>query len=158
MFSIIAAVGKNNELGKGGDLVFHIKEDMKYFKSVTMGHPVFMGKKTFLSIGRAPPGRTNYVLTHNPDSLPEGVFGVTDVDRFISENKDSDEEIFVIGGAEVYAEMLPHATSLYLTEVDASADADVFFPEFDKTLYNKTIIERGSSDDLSFAFAKYTKK
>ena len=157
MFSIIAAVGKNNELGKKGGLVFNIKEDMKFFKETTMGHPVLMGLTTFESIGRALPGRKNYVLTRNPESLPEDVTPVTDLEKFIKDNLDTDEEVFVIGGASVYAQLLPYATTLYLTEIDAAADADVFFPEFDKTLYNKTIIKRGTSDDLTYAFAKYTK-
>ena len=73
------------------------------------------------------------------------------------ENLSSDEEIFVIGGANVYRQMLPYATNLYLTEIDAAADADAFFPDFDKSLYNKTITKRGMSDDLTYAFAKYTK-
>ncbi|MBR6532606.1 dihydrofolate reductase [Candidatus Saccharibacteria bacterium] len=157
MFSIIAAVGKNNELGKNGELVFHIKEDMQYFKATTMGHPVFMGSTTFRSIGRALPGRKNYVLTHDPAGLPEGVVPITDLDQFVHENLSSDEEIFVIGGANVYRQMLPYATNLYLTEIDAAADADAFFPDFDKSLYNKTITKRGMSDDLTYAFAKYTK-
>lgn len=157
MFSIIAAIGKNNELGLKGGLVFHIKEDMQFFKETTMGHPILMGLTTFKSIGRPLPGRKNYVLTHNPEGLPEGVFPVTDLDSFVHENLESDEEIFVIGGANVYNQMLPYATNLYLTEIDAAADADVFFPLFDKSLYNKTITKRGTSDDLTYAFAKYTK-
>lgn len=157
MFSIIAAIGKNNELGLKGGLVFHIKEDMQFFKETTMGHPILMGLTTFKSIGRPLPGRKNYVLTHDPEGLPEGVFPVTDLDSFVHENLGSDEEIFVIGGANVYDQMLPYATNLYLTEIDAAADADVFFPLFDKSLYNKTITKRGTSDDLTYAFAKYTK-
>lgn len=157
MFSIIAAIGKNNELGLKGGLVFHIKEDMQFFKETTMGHPILMGLTTFKSIGRPLPGRKNYVLTHDPEGLPEGVFPVTDLDSFVHENLESDEEIFVIGGANVYDQMLPYATNLYLTEIDAAADADVFFPLFDKSLYNKTITKRGTSDDLTYAFAKYTK-
>lgn len=158
MFSLIAAVGKNRELGLKNQLVFNIKEDMQFFKETTMGHPVIMGFNTFKSLGRPLPGRKNYVLTFNPDDLPDGVFPVTDLDKFVEEHLESDEEVFVIGGAFVYNEMLPHCQNLYLTEVDATHEADVFFPEFDKTLYNKTIIKRGSSDDLNYAFAKYTKK
>ena len=92
MFSIIAAVGKNNELGKKGGLVFNIKEDMKFFKETTMGHPVLMGLTTFESIGRALPGRKNYVLTRNPESLPEDVTPITDLEKFIKDNLDTDEE------------------------------------------------------------------
>ncbi len=157
MFSIIAAVGKNNELGLKGGLVFHIKEDMQFFKETTMGHPILMGLTTFNSIGKPLPGRKNYVLTRSPEKLPEGVFSVTNLDDFIHENLESSEEIFVIGGASVYKQMLPYAKNLYLTEIDAATEADVFFPLFDKSLYNKTITKRGMSDDLTYAFAKYTK-
>ena len=156
-FSIIACVGKNNELGNKGGLCFHIKEDMKFFKETTMGHAVIMGDRTFFSLPKALPGRTNYVLTHTPASLPGGVTPITDLDLFISKFKDSDEEVFVIGGGFVYHEFLPLASNIYLTEVDSAAEADTFFPEFDKSLYTKTIIQEGSHDDLKYAFVKYTK-
>ncbi len=158
MFSLIAAVGKNRELGNKGGLVFQIKEDMQFFKETTMGHPVIMGLNTFNSLPHALPGRKNYVLTRHPEELPEGVFPVTDLDKFIAENQGSDEEIFVIGGAYVYSEMLPHCNTLYLTEIDASAEADVFFPEFDQTKYDKIILKKGHSHDLNYSFAKYIKK
>ncbi len=157
MFSIIACIGKNRELGLKGGLVFHIKDDMKFFKETTMGHPVIMGDRTFASLPQALPGRTNYVLTHHPENLSETAVPVTDLEEFIAKYADSPEEVFVIGGGFVYNEFLPYADNLYLTEVDATAEADTFFPEFDKTQYNKTIIKKGQSDDLTYAFAKYTK-
>ena len=128
-FSLIAAVGQNNELGKKGGLVFHIPEDLKYFKKVTLGHPVFMGLNTWRSLPGKLPGR-----------------------------KDTTEEIFVIGGGMVYKQMLPHCNKLYLTEVHASdSDADVFFPEFDKTTYKKTVISHGTHDKISYDFVEYAK-
>jgi dihydrofolate reductase len=133
MFSIIACIGNNRELGNKGGLVFHIKEDMQFFKETTMGHPVIMGDRTFTSLPHALPGRTNYVLTRHPERLPEGVIPVNDIQAFIKEH--SDEEVFVIGGGFVYNEFLPYADNLYLTEVDAEAEADTFFPEFDKSKY-----------------------
>ena len=87
--------------------------------------------------------------------MPEGVIAVNDIEAFIKEH--SNEEFFVIGGGFVYNEFLPYADNLYLTEVDAEAEADTFFPEFDKSKYEKTIIKKGQSDDLTYAFAKYTK-
>ena len=155
MFSIIACIGKNRELGNQGGLVFHIKEDMQFFKDTTMGHPVIMGDRTFSSLPHALPGRTNYVLTRHPERLPEGVVAVNDIEAFIKDH--ADEEVFVIGGGFVYNEFLPYADNLYLTEVDAEAEADTFFPEFDKSKYEKTIIKKGQSDDLTYSFAKYTK-
>ena len=157
-FSIIACVGKNNELGRDGGLVFSIKEDMKFFKETTMGHPVIMGDRTFFSLPKALPGRTNYVLTRHPENLPDTVTAVTDMDAFISEYADSDTEVFVIGGGFVYNEFLPHASVIFLTEVDASVDADTYFPEFDKSLYDREVIRESSQDDLKFSFVKYTRK
>ena len=157
-FSIIACVGKNNELGRDGGLVFSIKEDMKFFKETTMGHPVIMGDRTFFSLPKALPGRTNYVLSRHPEDLPDTVTPVTDMDAFISEFSDSDTEVFVIGGGFVYNEFLPHASVIYLTEVDATAEADTFFPEFDKSLYTREVIRESAQDDLKYSFVKYTKK
>ena len=140
MFSIIAAIGKNKELGKNGDLVFHIKEDMKYFRDTTKGHKIIMGHKTWDSLPGKLPNRENIVISRNQ------VEGTA-------------EEIFVIGGGMVYFEFMNYAKNLYLTEVDTTvSDADTFFPEFDKTKYHKTIIKKGSENDLTYTFAKYTKK
>ncbi len=157
MFTIIACVGKNNELGINGQLVFHIKEDMKFFKEKTLGHSILMGSKTFRSLPGILKDRKNFVATSHPELLPEGVFPVTNLDEFIREHLDSDEEIFVIGGESIYKKLLPYSKTIYLTEVEASAEADVFFPEFDKSEYNKEVIKRGTCDDLNFTFAKYIK-
>ena len=97
MFSIIAAIGKNRELGKGGDLVFHIREDMKFFKSTTVGHTVVMGRRTWESLPKKLPGRKNVVVTRSEiDGADETV---ADLPKYIQENKNTEEEIFVIGGA-----------------------------------------------------------
>ena len=157
MFKIIAAIGKNRELGLKNALVFHIKEDMRFFRESTTGHAVLMGAKTFQSLPGALKNRTNYVLTHNPDNLPENVVPVTNLKKFIHDNLDTEEEVFVIGGAKVYDEMLPYCQTLYLTEVEAEHEADVFFPNFDKTMYNKTIIKRGNENGLNYTFNKYEK-
>ena len=157
MISLIAAIGKNRELGRGQDLVFHIKEDMQFFKDTTMGHPILMGAKTFASIGRALPGRTNYVVTRHPEFLPDTVEPVRDLRQFLESWRDSEAELFVIGGAMIYSEALPYAKNLYLTEIDASAaDADVFFPNFDQTKYSREVIKKGKDDDLTYSFVKYT--
>lgn len=153
-FSIIAAIGKNHELGKAGGLVFNIKEDMKYFKNTTTGHPVIMGFNTWKSIGKKLPNRKNIVVSY--ESVPEADLTVSNLPKFIAENQDSTEEIFVIGGGMLYKQMLNHASTLYLTEIDASADADTFFPDFDKTKYHKEIIRKGTENGIDFAFVKYT--
>lgn len=157
MFSLIAAVGKNLELGKNGKLIFRIKEDMKYFKDTTMGHKVVMGRKTWDSLPSKLPGRENIVVSrHEIDGADQVVH---DLKSFIDENKDTSEEIFVIGGGQIYVEFLPFAKEIYLTEVDAvEPKADAYFPEFDKSLYNREVIREGKDDDLAFTFVKYTKK
>lgn len=157
MISIIAAIGKNRELGLNNSLIFHIKEDMAFFKSTTTGHAVLMGKKTFESIGRPLPNRQNYVVTHHPDDLPENVIVVTDLQEFLDKNRDTKEEVFVIGGASIYEAALPYATNLYLTEVDAPADADAFFPEFNPNDYTREIIKKGKENGLNYTFVKYIK-
>ena len=156
MISLIAAIGKNRELGLNGQLVFRIKEDMQFFKAITMGHPVLMGRKTFESIGRALPGRTNFVVTSNPNLLPDGIEPVKDLRQFLESWQNSEEELFVIGGGMIYSEALPFAKHLYLTEVDATTPADTFFPAFDPSKYSRTVIKKGSENDLTFTFVKYT--
>lgn len=151
MIAIIACVGKNGELGNCNKLCFHIKEDMDFFRRKTIGKAVIMGRKTYESIGHPLKGRTNYVLTSDPDSLMAGAIQCTNIDSFLS---NYGEDVFVIGGASVYAKALPYADVLYLTEVDASADADVFFPKFDKAKYNKTVIKSGDG----FEITEYVRK
>lgn len=157
-FSIIAAVGKKLELGKDNQLVFHIKEDMKFFKETTVGHPVLMGKNTFESIGKALPGRQNYVVTRYPEDLPDEVEAVRELKQFIEKNVDDETEIFVIGGASIYKTFLPYAKKLYLTEIDADTEADTFFPEFDESKYDRKVIKKGQENDLTYTFVEYTLK
>lgn len=158
MISLIAAIGKNNELGKNEKLLFHIKEDMQFFKNTTMGHPILMGRKTFDSIGRPLPGRTNFVITRHPELLPEGIEPVKDLQQFLESHTKAKEELFVIGGGTVYHEALKYAKNIYLTEVDASvADADTYFPSFDKTHYDKTIIKKGNENGLEYSINKYVR-
>lgn len=157
MFSLIACIGKNRELGKGGNLVFHIKEDMKFFKETTMGHKIVMGRKTWETLPGKLPGRTNIVVSSSDFEGPDEV--VHDIDKFVAENRDTDEEIFVIGGGKIYAEFLPVASKLYLTEVDAEDPAaDTFFPEFDKELYDRIVIKGGKDHDLAYSFVRYQLK
>ncbi len=157
MFSLIACIGKNRELGKGGNLVFHIKEDMKFFKETTMGHKIVMGRKTWETLPGKLPGRTNIVVSSSDFEGPDEV--IHDIDKFIAENRDTDEEIFIIGGGKIYAEFLSVASKLYLTEVDAEDPAaDTFFPEFDKKLYDRIVIKGGKDYDLAYSFVRYQLK
>jgi len=156
MFSIIAAIGKNRELGYKGQLVFRVKEDMKFFRDTTTGHKIVMGRKTWESLPGKLPRRKNIVISRH--EIPAADATISDLHNFIATHKNTPEEIFIIGGGSIYKEFLPYASMLYLTEIDASADdADVFFPYFDKTKYTKTIIKKGKQDDLAYTFTRYTK-
>ncbi|MBQ8985194.1 dihydrofolate reductase [Candidatus Saccharibacteria bacterium] len=156
MFSLIACVGKNRELGKDGKLIFRLKTDMKFFRETTKGHKVVMGRKTWESLPGKLKDRTNIVISRNP--VPGADESVSELGAFIAENKDTPEEIFVIGGGMVYFEFLKYAKKIYLTEVDAEAEADTVFPEFDKTKYTRQIIQEGKENDLAFEISLYTLK
>lgn len=157
MFSIIAAVGKNNELGKNNGLIFHIKEDMKFFRETTTDHQVVMGYNTWKSLPGKLKNRHNIVISEEKFTGPDEV--VTDLDAFIAKNQTSREEIFIIGGGMIYREFLPYAKNLYLTEVDATdSSATVFFPNFNRSDYRKEVIKEGSENNFNYAFVKYVKK
>lgn len=156
--SIIACVGKNLELGRDNNLVFHIKDDMKYFKEVTLNHIVVMGRKTFESLPGLLKDRKNVVITKSNKEFPEGVEKYSSIEEFMEKYKDYQDEIFVIGGASIYKQFLDYCDKLYLTEVDKEIDADVYFPEFDKNNYDKEIVKSGEDKTLKYNFAVYRRK
>jgi dihydrofolate reductase len=135
--SIIAAIGKNRELGLAGQLLWHIGADMKHFKKITAGHPVIMGRKTWESLPerfRPLPGRTNIVVTRQEGYGAVGSVVASSLEeaRSAAARAPGSEEVFVIGGGELYREALPFADRLYLTLVDDSKESDTFFPEYEK--------------------------
>ena len=137
--SIIAAVGKNNELGKNNDLIWHFKEDMEFFKQTTLGATVIMGRKTFESLPFALPKRKNVVISTNHDFSPKGAVKVGSIKEALDITKG--EKVFIIGGASIYKAFLDYADKIYLTEIDdVCEEADTFFPDFDKSKYKKEII------------------
>lgn len=151
--SIIAAVGKNFELGKANDLIWHFKDDMKFFKQTTIGNTVIMGRKTFESLPKPLADRQNIVITNNKNYTADGAEVVFSLDEALEACKN--ENVFIIGGGKIYGEFLPRASKLYLTEInDTCEDADTYFPQFDKALYNREII---ASYD-KFNHVLYTKK
>lgn len=156
--SMIAAVGKNLELGKNNDLIWHFKEDMKFFKETTMGHPVIMGRKTFESLPKALPGRKNIVISTNPEYNADGAEVVTSVEESIKLAETEDTDAFVIGGGRIYTEFLPYADNLYLTEINAECpDADTYFPDFNKSDYIKEIVNFYDVDGTEFYHVIYKK-
>ena len=132
--TLIAAMDRNRAIGKGGRLPWHLPDDLRRFKALTLGHTVLMGRKTFESIGRPLPGRRNVVLTRNPNFQAEGVEVVPTLQAGLA-----GREIMVIGGGEVYALALPLARRMWLTLVDTEiTEADTFFPEFDPSEWRET--------------------
>lgn len=129
--SIIAAIGKNRELGKDNSLLWYLPKDLPRFKKITLNHPIIMGRKTYESIGRVLPNRLNIIVTRNKDFTVEGALVVHALEAAIQKAKAVDKsEIFIIGGAEIFKSALPLAERLYLTVVHESAPADVFFPPY----------------------------
>lgn len=157
--SIIAAVGKNRELGKKGGLCFKIPGDLRFFKEVTLGHPIFMGLNTWNSLPGKLPGREHFVLTFEPDELSEEVHAVDNFEDFAKKWQKSKDKMFVIGGASVYEQALPYCDEMYLTEVDGEdSEADVFFPDFDQKMWKKTEVGKGEDDGLKYTHVLYTRK
>lgn len=144
--SIIAALGRNRVIGKRGALPWYLPADLKHFKALTMGHPILMGRKTFESIGRALPGRTNIILTRDDGYKAQDCLIAHSIEEALQLARDGDE-VFVIGGAELYREILPRADRFYLTLIDADFEGDVFFPEFDKNYWIEMSRENHVADN-----------
>ena len=142
MISIIAAVGRNLELGYKNDLIWRVKGDLKNFKTITAGHTVVMGQKTYESMHGALPNRRNIVITWDREFAPADAEVVYSIDEAISVLNPG-EESFIIGGGSIYRQFLPYADRLYLTEVeDSFPDADTYFPQFDKKNYSRRVLRR----------------
>lgn len=161
--SMIAAIGKNNELGQNNDLIWRIKEDLKSFKEYTMGKPMIMGYNTFYSLrgGKPLPGRTHVVLTNNHESeieKNEQIVIVHNMEELLEYIEEYKEEIMVIGGASIYAKMLDYTKKLILTEIDAEAPADVFFPNIDKNEWTDETVYESSENDISYKRKIYIRK
>jgi dihydrofolate reductase len=160
-FSIIAAIGKNYELGKNGKLCFNLPGDLKYFKQTTKGHTILMGSKTFKSLPGLLPGRKHLVLSHqDATNFPPDVSVYHSIsDLLLDYPAEQSEEIFVIGGGKVYQDFLNLAQKIYLTRVNAAAPgADTFFPEFDESKFDVAQVGSGEDHGISYNFVVYTKK
>lgn len=129
MISLIAAMARNRIIGKDNTMPWHLPADLAHFKRITMGKPVIMGRRTYESIGFPLPGRKNVVITRNPDYAPEGVVVVDSIDAALNEVRDA-EEVMIIGGGQLYREMLPRADRLYLTLIQADVEGDTEFPDY----------------------------
>ncbi len=160
--SIVAAIGNNNVIGKDNNLIWHLPADLKYFKTLTMGHTMIMGRKTFESIGKALPGRKTIILSSSHTFYAEGC----QVARSMAEALEmaaKDKEVFVVGGSEVYAQALQLSKTryMYLTRVYASFDGDAFFPDFDDSQWELISMEDHQPDEknpYAYSFLKYKRK
>ncbi len=144
--TIIAALADNGVIGRAGSLPWHLPDDLRRFKSLTMGRPILMGRRTFESIGRPLPGRRNLVLTRGAPPLPAGVQAVTSLASAL-EACATDPELCVIGGADVFRETLPQADRLELTLVHAQFDGDVSFPDFRSEQWREVSRIEHAADD-----------
>jgi dihydrofolate reductase len=157
LVTIIAAVAANGVIGKDNRMPWHLPEDLKRFKALTMGHPMIMGRKTWESLPGRLPGRPHIVVTHNPDYRAEGATVVTSLAAAIETAGDSDE-VFIIGGADLYAQALALASRMQVTELAAEFEGDARFPAFDRGKWRQSAHERHVSDTgLAYAFITYDK-
>jgi dihydrofolate reductase len=160
MISIIVAIAENNAIGMNNDLLWHIPEDMKRFKQITSGHKIIMGKRTYESLPYRPlKNRTNIVISDIPGDHYEGCIMAYSIEEAI-DHCPPDEECFIIGGGMVYRQFLPLADKLYITWVDKSFEADIFFPEIDPTTWEETEREEGAGEglDFTYSFVTYLRK
>jgi len=163
--SIIAAIGRKNELGKKNDLLWNLPADMKHFRETTKGHTVVMGQKTFESIGHPLPNRRNIVLTQNKNLKLDGlelVYSLDELDSLIKKTSKIEEEIFIIGGGQIYKLFIEKADKLYITHVGAEfPDAEIFFPMIEENKWQKIKSEKYHKDELNkydLEFTEYIKK
>lgn len=153
--SVIAALARNRVIGRDNDLPWHLPEDLKRFRALTMGHHIVMGRKTYESLGRLLPGRTTVVVTRNSHYQVPGAIVVNSLEQALQACGD-DPEIFLIGGAELYQQSLALAGRLYLTEIDADFEGDAYFPEFVAAHWRETAREKHiSADGLPFSYVTY---
>lgn len=157
--SIIAAIGSNNELGLNNDLIWHLPNDLKFFKNVTSGHTVLMGRNTFFSLPKVLPNRTNIVITDIEEKYPSEVVIYNSIESFLKDYNNTNEEVFIIGGASIYKQFIDLADKLYLTEIEAScSEASVYFPLFNKDNYDKTIIGENCDNDIKYKHVLYKRR
>lgn len=132
--TLIVAMAKNRVIGKNNDLIWHFPEDLKRFKRLTSGHHIIMGRKTFESVGRPLPNRTNIIITRQPNYQAEGCLVAGSLEGAVKLIKD-DPQPFIVGGAEIYRQSLDIAQTLEITLIEAEYEGDTFFPEFDAGIW-----------------------
>jgi len=163
---IVAAIAENGVIGRGNSLPWRLKSDMRHFRAVTMGKPVVMGRKTYLSIGRPLPGRTTIVVSRDPAFAAPGIVVAPNLDAALAAARGdalrrNADAIVVAGGADVYAQAMPLATRLAITYVHKRVEGDAHFPDIDPNLWRESARrehEPADADDAAFAFATYERR
>lgn len=155
--SIVAAIGENREIGQGNELLWHIPADLKRFKAITLGHPVILGRKTFESIvaylGKPLPGRQSIVVTRDPEWSYEGVIVSHSLEDALAKAKELDEvEVFIGGGAKLWAESLPYVDRLYMTLIHDEKPGDAFFPAYETEFTKKMFEQEGEHEGLKYTW------
>jgi len=157
IISLIAALGKNNVIGVDNKLPWKLSADLKRFKAITSGKPVIMGRKTFESIGRPLPNRTNIIITRDKNYRADGCVIVNSAEEALNAAKEN-EEVMIIGGAQIYAEFLPKANKMYLTVIEKEFEGDAYFPEYNDHEWKIIHKEDHEDDGLRYSFVDLERK
>ncbi len=159
---LIAAIAQNNAIGKDNQLLWHIKDDLQLFKKTTLNNVLIMGRKSYESIGRPLPKRTNVVITRKRDYQPEGVMVFNSLNQAFDHFRKTESEVFVIGGGEIYRQSLDDAHVLHISHVDVSVEeADTFFPKVkweEWKVVEEQSYDRSEVNDYAFTYKQYVKK
>lgn len=161
MTTIVVAMGKNREIGVDNQLLWHLAKDLKHFKEITSGHPIVMGRKTYESIGKPLPNRTNIVVSRKKDWFEEGILIVGSLKEALKFAKKIDENVFIIGGGNIYEQTIDLVDKLEVTLVDAELNADTFFPKIDEKIWRKTdeiCHEKDEKNNYNFCFQTFERK
>lgn len=158
MLTIIAAVAKNRAIGKDNKLIWHLPEDLKFFKENTIDKTIVMGSNTFYSLPGVLPRRKHIVLTQDDFKFPNDVDVYYDYNKLLNHLKQSDEEIFIIGGAAIYNLFIDDVDKLLITEIDKEYEADKFFPEIDYNMWEREVLSTHEYNGLNYEHVKYLRK
>lgn len=160
--ALVVAASTNNVIGKDNQLVWHLPNDLKFFKNITWGFPTIMGRKTYEALNKPLPGRTNIVITHNPDWKVDGVTTAASLEDAIAKGYETNaKQIFIIGGGEIFAQSILIADSIYITRVHAALEGDAFFPEIDEDKWELVSNEDFPADEkhaYPYSFQLWKKK
>lgn len=161
MVTIVVAMGKNREIGKDNQLLWHLPKDLKHFKDITSGHPIIMGRKTYESIGKPLPNRTNIVISRKKDWFEEGILIVGSIKEALKFAQKIDENVFIIGGGNIYEQTMDLTDRIEVTLVDAELYADTYFPEMSEKIWQKTdevCHEKDEKNQFDFCFQTFERK